>query len=128
MLLHFLHEIYSNLFRLTISFDLKKHGRPIVNSHLKIYVVGLIIDLADGEKVIEFLGEGMPVHVEHPIISIFVEPVLHSFLLFRVDHIPFRILIIPCDLRILISPRISHLHQSYLIPILQRSLIDSNLR
>ena len=127
MLLHFLNKVYPYIFRLTVSFHLEIDRFSIVGLDLNISVIGLIIYLTNREEIVKFFCECVPLHVKHPIIITFVEPILHPLLLLWVHQVPFWILIIPGQFRIKFCPRITHLHQFHILTVLQLSKIHSNL-
>ena len=68
--------------------------------------------------MVEFFCELVPVHVKDAIFIALVVSILHPLLLFRVNLVPNRILVVPGELRLRSAPRVANLQQPHRLPIL----------
>ena len=127
MKLHFLSKDNGKVIRLSIGLDLEKLGLPVSDCSVGKGVVGSVVDLADGKNIVESPDKSIPVHVEDSIVGVFVELEQHPLFLLVFHIIPNRVLVVPHQFGLFVTPGVSDLHQLHHLSCLQLRLIHPQL-
>jgi hypothetical protein len=77
--------------------------------------------------MVEFLYEILPGYIEHSVFVVFVQFEQHAIFLSWVNLVPYWVFVVPIELRLLSPPRVSDLHQSHCLSVLESGLINSQL-